>query len=652
MHRNERNVQIPLQRMEVSVSPKTIRRDDTGHLLVDVIWTSGATVLRKPWWEDPYIEELSLSSDHVDLSRLNNGAPCLNNHSAYELEDQIGVILRDSASVDGSQGIATIRLSQREEIKGIVQDIEAGIISKISVGYRVNVFEEHVATEEGQIRTLKAIDWTPMELSFVCIPADDGAESRSESKEDPKVLDEKYECKIISQRREEMGKKVTETPVETPEVRTEPTAPVVAPVVETVDKEAIRKEAVASERKRTQEINEAVRAAGFDDSRAEELVGSDISADDARKKIIKEMSERNMKGETKNVNPTIEVGGTNREERKGAAENALLHRLGKGELSKDGEYFAGRSAIKIAEDFLSFEGVDTRNLSNVEIAKRAMMGTSDFPLVLANLANKRMLSESAEAEHNFLDLITYNPVADFKDINLYETGGIGIDKITEKGEIKAQSFTEQADSYKMESYAGLLGFSRQMLVNDDMRVFTKGVKQFMDAIKRLERETFWSIVQAVVFSVGNKNYQTGAGTVLSNTSLSAAKLALRKQKSFDGKKNLNLRGSHLLVPSALEATAEKLIADISASKSDDVNIHSGKYKIVESVELDDVSQLAWYMVAAGTDLVEWAKLIGAEAPRFDTNQMFNMQGMQLKCEYDFAMKAVSHRGFNKSKGAV
>ena len=180
----KRNTQVPVQRMEMNVIPNTARRDEQGHVLIDVVWSTGAPVVRYPWWDDPYIEELSLDSEHVELGRLNNGASVLNNHKSHDLSFVLGTVLRESAKVDGKKGTATVRLSKRKDIEGIVEDIEAGIISKISVGYIVKVFEEHLPEAEGKLRTLKAIKWEPLEISFVCIPADDGSESRA-SEEGP-----------------------------------------------------------------------------------------------------------------------------------------------------------------------------------------------------------------------------------------------------------------------------------------------------------------------------------------------------------------------------------------------------------------------------------------------------------------------------------
>jgi hypothetical protein len=144
---------------------------------VDVVWTTGADVQRRSWWSDAvWIERLQVSAEAIDLTRLNGGAPVLNAHGSYDLTDQIGVV--ESASIANGEGRATLRLSAREDLAGLVADIAAGIIRNISVGYTVENWDITAASaSSAEIRT--ATRWTPYEISFVPIPADAGAQTRA-----------------------------------------------------------------------------------------------------------------------------------------------------------------------------------------------------------------------------------------------------------------------------------------------------------------------------------------------------------------------------------------------------------------------------------------------------------------------------------------
>ena len=85
--------ELPLQtRMDVRLMPDTAIAETR---TIEVVWSTGAAVRRRdPWSGRVYEEFLSLDPAHVDLSRLNGGAPLLNAHDAFELEDVIGVVER------------------------------------------------------------------------------------------------------------------------------------------------------------------------------------------------------------------------------------------------------------------------------------------------------------------------------------------------------------------------------------------------------------------------------------------------------------------------------------------------------------------------------------------------------------------------------
>jgi hypothetical protein len=96
-----------------STFPDTI---DAEARTVEVIWSTGATVRRRDLWTGKRYDEVLSRSPHVDLSRLNSGAPLLNTHGAFDLAGVIGVVERAwiATSNDSYEGRATVRFSARE----------------------------------------------------------------------------------------------------------------------------------------------------------------------------------------------------------------------------------------------------------------------------------------------------------------------------------------------------------------------------------------------------------------------------------------------------------------------------------------------------------------------------------------------------------
>src|SRR5512134_1183271 len=168
------SIDLPLQtRADVRLQPETI---DAEARTIEMVWSTGAPVRRRDLFTGRrYDEVLSLDPRHVDLSRLNAGAPLLNAHGAASLQNVLGVVERAWIANSGGafEGRALVRFSEREDVEPLWQDIRAGIIRSVSVGYAVRAYE--VIEQDGQVPLWRAIDWQPLELSAVPIAADQAA---------------------------------------------------------------------------------------------------------------------------------------------------------------------------------------------------------------------------------------------------------------------------------------------------------------------------------------------------------------------------------------------------------------------------------------------------------------------------------------------
>jgi HK97 family phage prohead protease len=146
---------------------------------VEVIWTTGATVRRFDWRDEIYYdEELVVDQSSIRLDRLNNGAPLLVTHDDWSLKSVIGTVVSGSAELRDGKGFARVRLSVAEGHRDIVANIKAGIIKNISVGYRIHKIQK--IENAGKTPVWRVVDWEPLELSAVPVPADTGAQIRGD----------------------------------------------------------------------------------------------------------------------------------------------------------------------------------------------------------------------------------------------------------------------------------------------------------------------------------------------------------------------------------------------------------------------------------------------------------------------------------------
>jgi HK97 family phage major capsid protein len=114
------------------------------------------------------IETLGHNPGEVDMSRIQNGAAALLSH---DTDQHIGVL--ENVTLDPDKVIrADVRFSRSQVGEDVMNDVEDWIRTKMSVGYQINDYQvtKGVGSAPDQIRVT---DWTPMEASFVAIPADD-----------------------------------------------------------------------------------------------------------------------------------------------------------------------------------------------------------------------------------------------------------------------------------------------------------------------------------------------------------------------------------------------------------------------------------------------------------------------------------------------
>ena len=113
------------------------------------------------------VEILDHSPESVNLARLNDGGAVLMDHNRRDL---VGTV--ESVRVDADRkGRAVVRFGKSARADEIFNDVVDGIRKHISVGYRINAYER-TKGEGSKPDIVRATKWTPLEISFVSIPAD------------------------------------------------------------------------------------------------------------------------------------------------------------------------------------------------------------------------------------------------------------------------------------------------------------------------------------------------------------------------------------------------------------------------------------------------------------------------------------------------
>lgn len=254
-------------------------------------------------------------------------------------------------------------------------------------------------------------------------------------------------------------------------------------------------------------------------------------------------------------------------------------------------------------------------------------------------------------------------MADFRASTILKLGEFsGLQKVTEHGEIKAMTTGEAKEGYSLETFGGTFALSRKAIINDDLGAFGGwGEMMGRTAAETEAAQLLALLLQSsgagpVMGEDGKRLFHAdhgnlaGAGGALSETTLSAARLALRSMKGLDGKTPVNVVPKFLLVGPALETAAEKLLTTINAAKTDDVNPFGGKLSLLVEPRL---TGNAWYVFAdpASAPVLEYAYLASAPGPQLSSRDGWEVLGREFRVVLDFGCGAVDWRGAYRNAGA-
>lgn len=620
----------------VLIQPMTL---DKANRTVDVVFATETPVTRFDYNED-YDEVLQCTAAAIRMERINKGLPILDTHKTYSVLNQFGRTQKIWFDEKKREIWATIKFSQRAEVEGVFKDIEDGIVSDISVGYRVYKFERE-PQGEGQRPIYRAVDWMPTELSFCSIGADINSGTRSDDTERNEVI-------IIDKTRNmEHGKENTLTNEGT----------------KTPDIENIRKEATTAERTRLNSILTSVRAAGLPDTIAIELYTSDKTVEDCRQEII--IKAAGKQTPPPNSSHDARVGVEAIDKKRAAVEGVILHRVAPAnfKLEEDARQFRGMTLVEIAKDLLTEGGVNVRGMDKMGVAKvvfgQRMHSTGDFPLLLENVIDKMLRADYNFAPEFWHLIARQTTVNDFREKALYqvETDN-GMKEIAEGGGITYTTLKEGKQSIRVKSYAEGIQFTRQAFINDDLGAFSIIPQRFVKDWDEKRGDLVWSLLIDNVkmgdgknlYSTDHNNIVTGVGSALSESGLTAAMVRAKKQTGINGKRRLRVEPKFLIVPAELEVQALKLVTAITASNTKDVNVFTNKFNVIVEPRLTNPDE--WYLMAdpAAVDGLLYAYLDGNEALRVNTEDDFNTDSIKYGVRGEFGTAAIDYRGTVKAAG--
>jgi hypothetical protein len=331
--------------------------------------------------------------------------------------------------------------------------------------------------------------------------------------------------------------------------------------------------------------------------------------------------------------------------------------------------------IQAAGGHVRLGRVDNETIRAALVADRQLTASAGFSTIslsgiLSNVANKAMLAAYEAVASVVARFCAETDVNDFKQVTRYRLTGAGVfEKVGPDGELKHATLSEGSYTNRIDTYGRMLSLTRQMMINDDLGAFLQLPRIIgrMSALKR-EEAVFELLLSnpAGFFSGGNKNFISGADTVLSIAALTQLEQKFLDQTDSEGKPIL-VNPAILLVPTSLKVTSEQLMTETRVNETTAAgkpspanNPHAGKFTPVATPYLNSQaiaggSAVAWYLFANPADLAafEIAYLRGRRVPTIESGETdFNTLGMQWRGYFDFGVGVQDFRAAAKSKGEV
>lgn len=653
---------LPTQRTRAEFKAESFNEADR---TVEVIFATETAVRTYDWDEGMINEVLVCDAMSGDLSRLNAGAPALDNHNRYgeTSKNVVGVV--SDARFENGVGIAKIRFGSSESDTELMNKVRDKIVTGVSVGY--NVYEYQVTRTEGQTPIYRATKWEATEISFVPVQADKNSRIRSENGENQVIITEEIlEVEPVIEVIEEENNINLNTIEMTEEEKA------ALELANKAKENATRSAAASEERARIKGISAHCRALGLPQSIADTLIEENVDLATAGQRALVEWE----KLQPVNPNPTIAQVQDDKEKTRSAMTNALVLRIAPDAAKVMGEEnvraaqdFRGMSLLRLAEESLIRSGVSTRGLSTREIAKGALGAkvrgahhTSDFPLLLVDSFTRTLRAQYALYPRTFEMWARRSTMPDFREITRVQLSGLigNFDEVQELGEYKAGTLSEASEKYKLAKFGKIVGISWEAIINDDLSAFTRIPQAFAMKAAQKQSDLVYAILTgnptmgdaiALWNAATHKNY-TSTGTALAETSLDVAYQLFRTQKSIEGD-FLNLSPKFLIVGPKNELIARKLTStNYTPAKQSDVSVAAltGLQLIVEP----RITDYSWFLVAdpAMIDTVEYSFLDGEEELFIEQKEGFDVDALQIKARMVFGTKAIDWRGMYKNAGAA
>ncbi len=334
--------------------------------------------------------------------------------------------------------------------------------------------------------------------------------------------------------------------------------------------------------------------------------------------------------------------------------------------------FTEQAEEKALDLIMNKEGLRTKAW---EAKLEEALTTSDFPLLFGQILDREMIAKYRALVPNWRPYMKTGKVRDFREVTreaIYDTDQLK--EVVERGEYKGAPVAHGRYKGSVKKYGRIFEISWEALINDFLNAFNDIPEVFANAVTNTEamiatgllaeasgpNSAFFGSGSGITDPATGKKVVNKGTRALTIENVEATLLAIAAQKHPLTDAELGLQAIHLVIPPALQLTAEKILtstqllnvldsgavqANINILPRKGIQTHINSY--LPRVDTTKPNT-TWYMGVAPAELVgfEFLQLTGHEAPEIcmrASNKVTTAGGDMNPASGDFATDSIVYR---------
>lgn len=283
---------------------------------------------------------------------------------------------------------------------------------------------------------------------------------------------------------------------------------------------------------------------------------------------------------------------------------------------------------------------------------RESVGSDDFSTLLGATLNKRLGKAYNYTEAPWEKYADVVEVDDFKNQTIIDLTELGdIEKVTELDEYREWTFSESSQTYRVYKYGKRLTVPWEWIRNDDLRAINRVVTSMGRACRR-------TVDKFAVALLESASASATVTTALAEDTLEAAINELETKTDATTGESLGLVARRLVVPTALQFTAARILRSAERSFAGTTDVNQGTYNALNGrleLVIDPflTSAVDWYVTCDPMDMpgIEVAFLKGYRSgPYFGKKKTdsseemdFDTDGYVYKMRHVFGGKLINEK---------